>query len=151
MDLSRRQRAVNVYTRSLKFIARFVLIFFVLPLFLRAALFLFEDQIPSAYSHDVAIADMSSIGLLPPAASHPAARVLIMSVPLSGQRGKFFTHSWVVFKRENASSWNRYDVDGFASRNAEGARNWQWLDNTPTLNRFAPDGRWFGRSPNVVL
>ena len=130
-----------------KFVALSVLIFFVLPLSLRAALFVFEDPIPIAYSYDIGTADMSSIGLLPPAASHPAARVLIVSVPASGQRGKFITHSWVVLKRENASSWSRYDVLGFASRDADGALNGRWLGNSPTLNRYAPDGRWFGRSP----
>jgi hypothetical protein len=139
-----------VYARLLKFTSRFILIFFVLPLSLRAALFAFEDQIPSAYSKDVGTADMSSIGLLPAAASHPAARVLIMSVPLAGQRGKFFSHSWVVLKRENASSWSRYEVLGFASRDADGAPNGRWRGNTPTLNSYAPDGRWFGRSPVLI-
>jgi hypothetical protein len=133
--------------RPVKFVALLVLIFFVLPLSLRAALFVLEDPIPIAYSYDIGTADMSSIGLLPPAASHPAARVLIVSVPASGQRGKFITHSWVVLKRENASSWSRYDVLGFASRDADGALNGRWLGNSPTLNRYAPDGRWFGRSP----
>src|ERR1700724_3632205 len=110
-----------------KFVALSVLIFFVLPLSLRAALFVFEGPIPITYSYDIGTADMSSIGLLPPAASHPPAGALL--------------------KRENASSWSRYDVLGFASRDADGALNGRWLGNSPTLNRYAPDGRWFGRSP----
>jgi hypothetical protein len=133
--------------RPVKFVALSVLIFFGLPLSLRAVLFAFEGQLPTAYSYDVGTADMSSIGLLPLAASHPAARVLIMSVPMSGERGKFFAHNWVVFKRENARSWSRYDVLGFSSRDADGAWDGRWLGNSPTLNRYAPDGRWFGRSP----
>ena len=141
--------------RSLKFAALFLLIFFVVPVSLRAALFVFENQISNAYSYNeysynVGMADMSSIGLLPAASDHPAARVLIMSVPMSGQRGKFLTHSWVVFKRENADSWSRYDVLGFASRDADGAPNGRWLGNSPTLNRYAPDGHWFGRRPVVI-
>jgi hypothetical protein len=153
------ESATNVYRRSLKVLALSVLIFFVVPIALRAALFVFEDQIPNAYSYDVGTADMSSdvgtadmssIGLLPPAASHPAARVLIMLVPMSGQRGKFLTHGWVVLKRENAPSWSRYDVLGFSSRDADGAWNGRWLGNSPALNRYAPDGRWFGRNPVVI-
>jgi hypothetical protein len=69
---------------------------------------------------------------------------------MSGQRGKFLTHHWIVLKRENARSWSRYEVLGFASRDGDGARNGQWLGNHPTLNRYAPDGRWFGRSPVVI-
>src|ERR1700730_15490457 len=134
-----------------KFVALSVLIFFVLPLSLRAALFVFEDPIPIAYSYDIGTADMSSIVLRPPAANHPAARVLLMLVPMSEQRGKFFTHGWVVLKRENAGSWSRYDVLGFSSRDADGAWNGRWLGNSPALNRYAPDGRWFGRNPVVIV
>jgi hypothetical protein len=128
----------------------FTFVFFVLPLSLRSGLFLFGKQVANANSYDVGTADMSSTGLLPAAEKHPAARVLILSVPLSGQRGKLLTHSWVVFKRENARSWSRYDVLGFASRDADGARNGQWLRNKPTLNRYEADGHWFGRSPVVI-
>jgi hypothetical protein len=142
------EREIKVQKRLLKFVALFVLVFFVLPLSIRASL-LFFGQVP-AHSYDVETSDMSSIGLLPAAASLPAARVLIMSVPMSGDRGSFFTHSWVVFKRDNATSWSRYDVLGFASRDGDGVRNGVWLGNRPTLNRYAPDGRWFGRSPVVI-
>src|SRR6266852_4070458 len=144
------ERAINVHGRPLKFIAFFLLTLFVLPLSLRAVLYALENQIQDAYSHEVDTADMSSIGLLPEAADHPAARVMIMSVPLSGQRGKFLTHSWVVLKRENARSWSRYEVLGFASRDGDGAWNGRWLGNRPTLNRYAPDGHWFGRRPAIV-
>lgn len=142
-------RALDGYRRPLIYLALFVLVFFVLPVFLRSVLFVF-DHTPKGYSYDDPTVDMSSIGLLPAAASHSAARVLIMSVPLSGKRGKFLSHSWVVFKGENANSWSRYDVLGFASRDAEGAANGQWLGNAPTLNRYAPDGRWFGSRPVAI-
>lgn len=124
-----------------------MLVFFVLPLSLRAANLFFGS---AAYSYDIEKTDMSSTGILPAASSHPVARVLIMSVPVSGNRGNFFTHSWVVFKRDNATSWSRYDVLGFASRDGDGVRNGEWLGNRPTLNRYAPDGRWFGRKPVII-
>jgi Protein of unknown function (DUF3750) len=139
-------QALHDCRRPLTYLALFVLIFFILPVFLRSVLFVF-DHSPKAYSYDDPTVDMSSTGLLPTAASYPAARVLIMSVPLSGKRGKFLSHSWVVFKRANADSWSRYDVLGFASRDADGAANGQWLGNAPTLNRYAPDGHWFGSRP----
>jgi hypothetical protein len=145
------QRATgNLFGRSFRFIALFVLVFFVLPISLRASWFLFEDRVSKENSYDVGAADMSTAGLLPAAESHLSARVLIMSVPMSGERGKFLSHNWVVLKRENAPSWSRYEVLGFASRDADGALNGRWLDNAPTLNRYAPDGRWFGRKPVII-
>ena len=145
------ERATRIlFGRPLGIAGLFVLIFFVLPISLRASWFFFEKRVSKANSYDVGSADMSTTGLLPAAESHPSARVLIMSVPLSGERGKFLTHNWVVLKRENAASWNRYEVLGFASRDADGALNGRWLDNAPTLNRYAADGRWFGRSPVVI-
>jgi Protein of unknown function (DUF3750) len=139
----------NMYRRPLKFSALFVLTFFGVPLSLRAALYV-SDQTPSTDSYVNEKADMSSTGLLPPAMSHPAARVLLMSVPVAGKRGQFISHSWIVFKRENARNWSRYEVLGFAGRDTNGAPKGQWLGNTPTLNRYVPDGRWFGRSPVVI-
>jgi hypothetical protein len=137
----------KVHRRLLKFIGLLFLLLFFLPLSLRAALYLFDDQTPSDYSYDVGTADMSSIGLLQPAESHPAARVLIMSVPMSGKRGQFLTHSWVVLKPENARSWR-------CTWLCQPGWHWRteraWLGNRPTLNRYPPDGRWFGRSPVVI-
>lgn len=139
----------SMYRRPFKYLALFVLIFFAVPLSLRAALYVL-DQTPSTYSYASEKADMSSAGLLPPAINHPAARVLLMSVPVAGKRGQFISHSWIVFKRENARDWSRYEVLGFASRGADGTLKGQWLGNSPARNRYAPDGRWFGRNPVVI-
>jgi hypothetical protein len=141
---------MNVRNRLFQSLVLFVLMFFVLPISLRMASFAFEYQAANAHAHELETADMSSTGLLPPAEKHPAARIVVMSVPLSGHRGKFLTHTWIVFKLAGASSWCRYEVLGFASRDAEGKLNGQWVGNRPTLNRYAPDGRWFGRSPTVI-
>ena len=104
---------------------------FLLPLAVRAALSTFEARASSW--HD---ADWSSIGSLPPATSHPAARVLVLSARTGRWKGIFATHSWIVIKRENARSWSRYDVVGWG--------------NPVRTNGWAPDGRWFGDSPVVV-
>jgi Protein of unknown function (DUF3750) len=141
---------MNLRRRLLNFSIAFVIFVFVLPLCLRAAFLVFHYNTPTAYSYDVERADMSSIGFLPDAASHPTARVLIMSAPMSGRRGQFLSHNWVVLKRENSTKWSRYEVLGFASRDASGARNGAWLGNRPTVDRYAPDGLWFGRRPVVI-
>lgn len=104
---------------------------FILPLAARAALFAFEQR-PGSWQ----MADWSSVGMLPRAAEHPEARVLIMSGRTGGLKGLVAVHSWVVVKRENARNWTRYDVVGWG---------------TPVRrNGWAPDARWFGDPPGIV-
>src|SRR5262249_14991505 len=57
-----------------KFMLLAFLVLFLLPIATRAALFAFEDR-PRSWRE----ADWSSTGSLPPATSHPEARLLIMS------------------------------------------------------------------------
>jgi len=109
-----------------------VLALFLLPLAARAALTAFENR-PQSWRD----ADWSSIGSLPPATSHPAARILVMSARTGRWKGIFATHSWVVLKRENARAWTRYDVVGWG--------------NPVRTNGWAPDGRWFGDNPVAVV
>src|SRR5437868_14675707 len=94
--------------RFLKPVVLFFAIFFVAPVSLRLVLFLFEERTPNNYSYNVDLADMSSTGLLPSPKDHPSARVLVMSVPTSGEKGKFLSHHWVVLKNKHAHSWRRY-------------------------------------------
>ena len=108
-----------------------ILTLFLLLVAARAALFAFEDR-PRSFRD----ADWSSTGSLPPAISHPDARVLIFSGRTGGWKGVVAVHSWIVFKREKARSWTRYDVVGWG--------------NPVRLNGWAPDGRWYGTPPTVV-
>src|SRR5262249_21912681 len=71
-----------------------------------------------------------------PAASHPAARLLVMSGRTRGWRGALAVHSWVVVKHENARAWSRYDVAG-------------WGDPV-RLNWWPPD-LWFGDYGEVLV
>lgn len=108
-----------------------ILALFLLPIAARAALFAYSGG-PTRWSD----ADWSSIGSIPAAREHPAARVLIMSGKTGGWKGVVAVHSWAVIKRANARSWTRYDVVGWG---------------TPLrTNGWAPDGRWFGDAPKVV-
>jgi hypothetical protein len=82
-------------------------------------------------------ADRSSVGHLPPAASHRAAVVRVFAAPTVRWRGIFAVHCWIVVKAEGAASYTRYDYTA-------------WGDPI-RVNGFAADGRWFGRSPEVIF
>lgn len=83
-------------------------------------------------------ADRSSIGVLPPPARHPAAVVQIFSAQTVRWRGILASHSWIVFKAENAPTYTRYDYTA-------------WGELPIRVNGFEPDGRWFGHMPQVVF
>jgi hypothetical protein len=83
-------------------------------------------------------ADRSSIGVLPPPAQHPAAVVRIFSAKTVRWRGILASHSWIVFKPENAPSYTRYDYTA-------------WGELPIRVNGFEPDGRWFGHAPQIVF
>lgn len=104
---------------------------FLLPVAARAALFAFEER-PRSWRD----ADWSSTGSLPAASSYPDARVVIFSGRTGGWKGVVAVHSWIVFKREKARNWIRYDVVGWG--------------NPVRLNGWAPDGRWYGTPPTVI-
>jgi hypothetical protein len=136
--------------RVSKIITACLIVFFMLPMLFQATLALSDHLLKRAEAGEMRLADMSSTGLLPAAEDRRAARVVVMSVPLSGSPGRFLTHSWVAYKRANTSAWMRYEVLGFASRDSTGDFNGTWLDNQPSLNRYAPDGRWFGKTPDII-
>jgi len=140
-------RAISV--RFAKIFSFLIVVFYVLPMSLQAGLALCDRFTTSALAN-TDVADMASAGLLPAAETEPAARIHVLSVPLSGSPGRFLTHSWIVYKHQGASAWVRYEVLGFASRDSTGSFTGEWLDNQPSLNRFAPDGKWFGRVPEVI-
>jgi len=82
-------------------------------------------------------ADWSSIGSLPSAAGHPEARLIVFSGRTGGWKGVLSVHTWIVLKRANAQNWTRYDVVGWG---------------TPLRrNGWAPDGRWYGNRPQVIV
>jgi uncharacterized protein DUF3750 len=110
----------------------FLIALFLLPIAARAAAYAFSDH-PRSFRD----ADWSSIGSLPPAAQYPDARVLVLSGRTGGWKGVLAVHSWIVIKSANATRWTRYDVVG-------------WGDPV-RVNGWAPDGRWYGDRPTVVV
>jgi hypothetical protein len=104
---------------------------FLAPLAVRAGVWLTEDR-PAGWS----TADWSSAGILEPASAVPQARVMVMAGRTGGWRGIFAVHSWIVVKREGATSYTRYDVVGWG---------------TPLrTNMRPPDGRWYGNRPTII-
>jgi Protein of unknown function (DUF3750) len=105
---------------------------FLFPLVVHAALYAGKDR-PASFRD----ADWSSTGMLPPADADRDARFLVFTGRTGRWKGIFAVHSWIVFKPENAATWSRYDVVGWG---------------TPVRsNGWAPDGRWFGDTPRVLV
>jgi hypothetical protein len=109
-----------------------ILVVFLLPLAIHAVLYLGTEH-PTSYRD----ADWSSTGMLGPARKEPQARLLVFTGRTGRWKGIFAVHSWVVYKPENGNRWNRYDVVGWGLP----VRN----------NGWAPDGRWYGNSPRVLV
>jgi hypothetical protein len=82
-------------------------------------------------------ADRSSARLLPPAPSRPDAVVRVFAACTVRWRSIFAVHTWIVVKEKGAHSYARYDYTA-------------WGEPIRT-NGFAPDGRWFGATPETVV
>src|SRR5277367_1817918 len=107
-------------------------ILFLLPLAVATALHFTGDRIV-----DWRNADRSSAGLLPPALAQTGAVVRIFSARTVRWRGIVATHSWIVVKEAGAPRYNRFDYTAWGEP--------IWID------RFVPDGRWFGRTPELIF
>lgn len=109
-----------------------ILSLFLFPLAVHAALYAGKDR-PASFRD----ANWSSVGMLPPASADREARFLVFTGRTGRWKGIFAVHSWVVFKPEGATSWSRYDVVGWGQ--------------PVRSNGWAPDGRWFGHVPRVLV
>src|SRR5438270_1173884 len=109
-----------------------ILALFLFPLAVHAALYAAKERPRSFYE-----ASWPSTGMLPPATADRDARLLVFTGRTGRWKGIFAVHSWIVLKDENATSWNRYDVVGWGQ--------------PVRSNGWAPDGRWFGDTPRVLV
>jgi hypothetical protein len=107
-------------------------ILFLLPLAAHAVVHSMEEQ-PASFR----TANWGSVGMLPEAAADRDARLLVFAGRTGRWKGVFSVHSWVVFKSEGADAWTRYDVVGWG--------------NPVRMNGWAPDGRWYGDVPRVLV
>ena len=109
-----------------------ILALFLFPLAVHAALYASKER-PNNFRD----ADWSSVGMLPAPSADGDARLLVFTGRTGRWKGIFAVHSWVVFKPENATAWSRYDVVGWG--------------RPVRSNGWAPDGRWFGDTPRVLV
>lgn len=82
-----------------------------------------------------------SSGLSPDPAAHSAAVVQVFAARTWGWKGALAVHSWISFKPEDATGYDRYDVVGWGvGRGAPAVRR----------NLRPPDGRWAGNEPMLL-
>jgi Protein of unknown function (DUF3750) len=105
---------------------------FVIPVAISAILYFTDDWVA-----DWRTADRSSTGLLPSAGPNVGAVVRTFSARTVRWKAIIATHSWVVIKEHGAPSYSRFDYTAWGKP--------IWID------RFVPDGRWFGRRPEVIF
>jgi Protein of unknown function (DUF3750) len=105
---------------------------YLVPVGISAGLYLFGGR-----HLDWRAADRSSAGLLPPAKERRHAVVRVFSARTVSWRSIVATHSWVVIKDKDAAVYQRFDYTAWGQP--------IWID------RFAPDGRWFGNIPEVIF
>jgi len=105
---------------------------FVMPVVVSAVSYYFCHPIA-----DWKAADRSSAGLLPPSTPESGAVVRIFSARTIRWRGIVATRSWIVLKEAGANTYSRFDYTAWGEP--------IWVDH------FVPDGRWFGRRPEVVF
>lgn len=82
-------------------------------------------------------ADRSSAGLLPSASDRPEPVIRVFGARTVRWRSIFAVHTWIVVKDKNAPAYTRYDYTA-------------WGEPIRT-NGFAPDGRWFGAAPEIIV
>jgi hypothetical protein len=105
---------------------------FLVPLAAHAVIHALEEH-PANFR----AANWGSVGMLPDAAADPEARLLVLTGRTGRWKGIFAVHSWVVYKAAGATNWTRYDVVGWG--------------NPVRQNGWAPDGRWYGDVPRVIV
>jgi hypothetical protein len=105
---------------------------YLVPVALSAGSYLFGRR-----HFDWRSANRSSAGLLPPPSQRRHAVVRVFSARTVSWRGIVATHSWVVIKDKGAAAYQRFDYTAWGRP--------IWID------RFEPDGRWFGSAPEVIF
>lgn len=83
----------------------------------------------------------ASAGIAPDPASHPEAIVQVYAARTWGWKAAFAVHSWIVFKEEGATEYERFEVVGWGvSRGLPAVRR----------NLRPVDGYWAGNPPELV-
>jgi hypothetical protein len=113
-------------------IARIFMILILLPLATHAVWWQLQEH-PRSW----ATADWSSARVLTPATDVPDAVVHVLAGRTGRWKGIFAHHTWIVVKPKGASRYTRYEVVGWG--------------RPVRTDAYAPDGRWYGSTPEVLL
>ena len=109
-----------------------VVALFVIPLAISVA-----THTPAAATWYTASREPTGLAPDPALVREPVVQVYVART--FGWRGAFGAHSWIVFKREDAPVYTRYDV--------------VFWGGPPYVRRdfAAPDGLWFGSRPDLLV
>jgi hypothetical protein len=118
-------------TSMLRTIGLSILLVFLLPLASHALWWQLGDRAATWSA-----ADWSSAGLLPRARDDREAAVYVMAGRTGRWKGIFAHHTWIVVKPAGGN-YTRYDVVGWG--------------RALRTDAYAPDGRWYGNVPDIVL
>jgi hypothetical protein len=110
-----------------------VLFVFLIPLAAHALWWATRDDLAPDWSS----ADWSSAKLLPPPTAKPEALVYVYAARTGCWRGIFAHHSWIVVKERDARRYSRYDKVAWG--------------RPMRTDGWPPDGRWFGKAPELVV
>ena len=87
-------------------------------------------------------ASHESAGLAPPVSRTPGAVVQVYAARAWGWRGVFGVHTWVAVKPEGAAEYTVHEVIGWRLG---------WSDSVVVARERAPDARWFGNAPELLV
>lgn len=118
--------------RALRMLLAAVLALYVLPVAVSAVLYFYKGR-----DVDWRSADSSSARLLPVAREIGGAAVYVLAARTVSWRGILATHSWIVIKEPGEAAYQRFDYTAW------GRPIWK--------DRFAPDARWFGNAPEIIV
>ncbi len=86
-------------------------------------------------------ASREPVGLAPDPALNPEAIVQVYGARAVRWRGYFGIHTWIAVKPKAAKRYTVYEVIGWRLR---------WSDSALVIHERAPDGRWFGKAPELL-
>lgn len=116
---------------TIRRLARIFMLFFIAPLAAHGLWWLSQEHAPSWHQ-----ADWSSAGLLPAAGVKREALIHVYGAKTGRWKGIFADHTWIVIKEAGASRYQRFDVAGWG--------------RPVKQDNWAPDARWFGKTPRLI-
>jgi len=117
--------------RPIRTILAFLICVYLLPGLAAAAMWVTREH-PANWR----AAKWTSSHALPDPQLNRDARVTVFAATTGGFKGAFAVHSWIVLKRKDAQSYDRYDVVGWGQ--------------PVRKNGYEPDGYWYSNAPQKV-